>query len=94
MGVPFAFVICLGTGSLSDLGLIDRGGAGGELMFRSSSLRSPKSDRLLSPRLSRGVKTQAIEGDRFVSQLKKFYINGAWVDPIEPRSFDVVNPAT
>jgi aldehyde dehydrogenase (NAD+) len=29
-----------------------------------------------------------------VSQLKKFYINGAWVDPIEPRSFDVVNPAT
>ncbi len=24
----------------------------------------------------------------------KFYINGAWVDPVEPRSVDVVNPAT
>jgi aldehyde dehydrogenase (NAD+) len=24
----------------------------------------------------------------------KFYIDGAWVDPVEPRSVDVVNPAT
>ena len=24
----------------------------------------------------------------------KFYINGAWVDPVEPRSIDVENPAT
>jgi aldehyde dehydrogenase (NAD+) len=24
----------------------------------------------------------------------KFYIDGAWVDPIEPRSIDVINPAT
>jgi aldehyde dehydrogenase (NAD+) len=25
---------------------------------------------------------------------KKFYINGAWVDPIAPHLFDVINPAT
>ena len=25
---------------------------------------------------------------------KKFYINGAWVDPIAPHPFDVINPAT
>ena len=24
----------------------------------------------------------------------KFYINGTWVDPIEPRTSDVINPAT
>jgi aldehyde dehydrogenase (NAD+) len=24
----------------------------------------------------------------------KFYINGAWVDPVEPRTMDVINPAT
>jgi aldehyde dehydrogenase (NAD+) len=24
----------------------------------------------------------------------KFYINGAWVDPVEPRTTDVINPAT
>src|SRR5262245_30794204 len=24
----------------------------------------------------------------------KFYIDGAWVDPIEPRALDVINPAT
>ena len=24
----------------------------------------------------------------------KFYINGAWVDPVEPRTIDVINPAT
>ena len=24
----------------------------------------------------------------------KFYINGEWVDPVEPRTMDVVNPAT
>jgi aldehyde dehydrogenase (NAD+) len=24
----------------------------------------------------------------------KFYINGEWVDPVEPRPFDVINPAT
>ena len=24
----------------------------------------------------------------------KFYIDGAWVDPVEPRSVDVINPAT
>ena len=24
----------------------------------------------------------------------QFYINGQWVDPVEPRSLDVVNPAT
>ena len=26
--------------------------------------------------------------------LKKFYINGEWVDPIEPNSIEVINPAT
>jgi aldehyde dehydrogenase (NAD+) len=25
---------------------------------------------------------------------RKFYINGAWVDPVSPRDFDVINPAT
>jgi aldehyde dehydrogenase (NAD+) len=29
-----------------------------------------------------------------MSNNRKFYINGAWVDPIEPRSLDVINPAT
>ena len=24
----------------------------------------------------------------------KFYINGAWVDPITPKTLDVINPAT
>ena len=23
----------------------------------------------------------------------KFYINGEWVDPIDPQHFDVINPA-
>jgi aldehyde dehydrogenase (NAD+) len=25
---------------------------------------------------------------------RKFYINGSWVDPVEPRDLDVINPAT
>ena len=25
---------------------------------------------------------------------QQFYINGAWVDPVAPRLFDVINPAT
>lgn len=29
-----------------------------------------------------------------MSNHRKFYINGAWVDPAEPRSLDVINPAT
>ena len=29
-----------------------------------------------------------------MSNNRKFYINGAWVDPISPRTFDVINPAT
>src|ERR1700743_1785956 len=29
-----------------------------------------------------------------MSNNKKFYINGAWVDPIKPASIDVINPAT
>ena len=24
----------------------------------------------------------------------KFYINGKWVDPVNPQHFDVINPAT
>ena len=24
----------------------------------------------------------------------KFYINGAWVDPVTPKTLDVINPAT
>ena len=24
----------------------------------------------------------------------KFYIDGAWVDPVTPKSLDVINPAT
>ena len=24
----------------------------------------------------------------------KFYIDGAWVDPVQPRAHDVINPAT
>ena len=27
-------------------------------------------------------------------EFTQFYINGAWVDPSEPNSFDVINPAT
>ena len=27
-------------------------------------------------------------------EMLKFYINGEWVDPIEPRTLDVINPAT
>ena len=25
---------------------------------------------------------------------RQFYIDGAWVDPVEPKEFSVVNPAT
>ena len=25
---------------------------------------------------------------------RQFYINGEWVDPVSPNSFDVINPAT
>jgi aldehyde dehydrogenase (NAD+) len=25
---------------------------------------------------------------------RKFYIDGVWVDPVEPRTLDVINPAT
>ncbi len=27
-------------------------------------------------------------------EMLKFYINGEWVDPVEPRTLDVINPAT
>jgi len=29
-----------------------------------------------------------------MSDFTKFYVNGEWVAPVEPRSFDVINPAT
>jgi aldehyde dehydrogenase (NAD+) len=29
-----------------------------------------------------------------MSNHRKFYVNGAWVEPVEPRSLDVINPAT
>ena len=29
-----------------------------------------------------------------MSDFTKFYINGKWVEPIESRPFDVINPAT
>src|SRR5499426_3899499 len=29
-----------------------------------------------------------------MSNEQKFYIDGAWVDPVEPRTLDVINPAT
>ncbi|MBU2645020.1 hypothetical protein KKI24_09955 [bacterium] len=29
-----------------------------------------------------------------MKQATQFYINGEWVDPIESRQIDVVNPAT
>ena len=25
---------------------------------------------------------------------RKFYIDGRWVDPVEPKTFEVINPAT
>ena len=25
---------------------------------------------------------------------RQFYIDGAWVDPVEPKEFTVINPAT
>jgi acyl-CoA reductase-like NAD-dependent aldehyde dehydrogenase len=25
---------------------------------------------------------------------RKFYIDGRWVDPVEPKEFSVINPAT
>ena len=27
-------------------------------------------------------------------EYKQFYINGQWVDPVEPATIDVINPAT
>jgi aldehyde dehydrogenase (NAD+) len=27
-------------------------------------------------------------------EVLQFYIDGAWVDPVEPRTLDVINPAT
>ena len=29
-----------------------------------------------------------------MSNSLKFYINGAWVDPVHPKTLDVINPAT
>ena len=29
-----------------------------------------------------------------MSNALKFYIDGAWVDPVEPATIDVINPAT
>ncbi|HZF34883.1 MAG TPA: aldehyde dehydrogenase family protein, partial [Candidatus Angelobacter sp.] len=29
-----------------------------------------------------------------MSNALKFYINGAWVDPVKPATLDVINPAT
>ena len=29
-----------------------------------------------------------------MSNALKFYINGAWVDPVTPATLDVINPAT
>ena len=29
-----------------------------------------------------------------MSNHRKFYVNGAWVDPVTPRALDVINPAT
>ena len=29
-----------------------------------------------------------------MSNALKFYINGAWVDPVTPKTLDVINPAT
>ena len=26
-------------------------------------------------------------------EYRQFYINGEWVDPVKPNSFDVINPA-
>jgi aldehyde dehydrogenase (NAD+) len=32
--------------------------------------------------------------DVIMSNHQKFYINGAWVDPVTPKTLDVINPAT
>ncbi|MEZ5937713.1 MAG: aldehyde dehydrogenase family protein [Hyphomonadaceae bacterium] len=36
----------------------------------------------------------AVQGDMAMREYLKFYINGEWVDPVEPRTLDVINPAT
>ena len=33
------------------------------------------------------------EGMAAMTDFTKFYINGEWVAPAEPRPFDVINPA-
>src|ERR1700744_5409573 len=32
--------------------------------------------------------------DLIMTNHQKFYINGAWVDPVTPKTLDVINPAT
>jgi len=34
------------------------------------------------------------EGTQMSENNTKFYIGGAWVDPVVPKLFDVINPAT
>ena len=29
-----------------------------------------------------------------MKEYKQFYIDGAWVDPVEPRTLEIENPAT
>jgi aldehyde dehydrogenase (NAD+) len=34
------------------------------------------------------------KGDLMIYDNRQFYIDGAWVDPVEPKDFKVINPAT
>ena len=36
---------------------------------------------------------RSLEEDSMLEKLQ-FYIDGQWVDPVEPRTIDVINPAT
>src|ERR1700692_996236 len=35
-----------------------------------------------------------LQGILMIYDNRQFYIDGAWVDPVEPKEFHVINPAT
>jgi len=39
-----------------------------------------------------GRKIMNIEGSSMTYDNRQFYIDGAWVDPVEPKDFKVINP--
>src|SRR5579862_4427335 len=55
---------------------------------RQSVLQGAGATRRMRPRI--GIS----RGGSMTYDNRQFYIDGAWVDPVEPKEFKVINPAT